>query len=243
MEHIVTGEPLQLSADEAAAMITETLADELEQRFGWQSDLEAGRVVAPWPGPFPPTLRMSRTSQLASALRQSGLITPAHLPPIFDRCSATLALADEEAARTAYMSAVCSPAQPLDETPTPHPHPHPSTVAALEGVREAARLNPFVGEPHIVEAQLLLQQGQWVGAESSARRGVHLLEILATSWDKRMPWQAWINWGRCLGFQAHHREWPTTHGGIESLGAVSSRQRTRGLNVGRISSFPEGDLT
>ena len=76
------------------------------------------------------------------------------------------------------MSSICSPAQPLDDTPTspsptspspsllPH-HPHSSIGAALEGVREAARLNPYVGEPHIVEAQLLLQQGQWVGKSVS----------------------------------------------------------------------------
>ena len=66
-----------------------------------------------------------------------------------------------------------------------------------------------------------------------ARRGVSLLETLGTSWDKRMPWQAWLNWGRCLGFQAQLREWPQTHGGIESLGAVHPRQRSRGLNTGR----------
>ena len=63
--------------------------------------------------------------------------------------------------------------------------------------------------------------------------GQALLETLATSWDKRMSWQAWLNWGRCLGFQAQLREWPSTHGGMESLGAVVPRQRTRGLNVGR----------
>ena len=60
----------------AAAYVTETLADELEQRFGWQSDLEAGEVAAVWPGPFLPTLRMARTNALARALRASGLVTP-----------------------------------------------------------------------------------------------------------------------------------------------------------------------
>ena len=48
-----------------------------------------------------------------------------------------------------------------------------------------------------------------------------------------MSWAAWINWGRCLGFQASIREWPSTHGGVESLGAVAPRQRARALNVGR----------
>ena len=35
-----------MSGGAAAAYVTETLADELEQRFGWQSDLEAGDVAA-----------------------------------------------------------------------------------------------------------------------------------------------------------------------------------------------------
>ena len=39
-----------MSGAEAAAFVIETLADELEQRFGWQSDLEAGDVAAVWLG-------------------------------------------------------------------------------------------------------------------------------------------------------------------------------------------------
>jgi hypothetical protein len=50
LRHIRTGEALHISGAEAAAFVTETLADELEQRFGWQSDLEAGNVAAVWPG-------------------------------------------------------------------------------------------------------------------------------------------------------------------------------------------------
>ena len=51
-----------------------------------------------WPGPFLPTLRMSRTNGLALALRASALLPPEHLPPIFRRCSARLRPEDEEAA-------------------------------------------------------------------------------------------------------------------------------------------------
>ena len=50
LRHIRTGEALHVSGAAAAAFVTETLADELEQRFGWQSDLEAGDVAAVWPG-------------------------------------------------------------------------------------------------------------------------------------------------------------------------------------------------
>ena len=236
MRDITTGDPLPLSGIEAAAMITETLADEIEQRFGWQSDLEAGRVLAPWPGAFVPTLRLSRTSRLARALRASSLVAEDALPPIFGRCSEVLEAADEESARDAYAIAIGGPARaPVlgDSAGAGARVTDASDAATLDALHTAQHLNPYVGEPHLVEAQLHLQEKRWVEAEASARTGVEKLEVLATSWDKRMHFQAWLNWGRCLGFQAQLREWPSTHGGIESLGAVVPRQRARGLNVGR----------
>lgn len=50
---------------------------------------------------------------------------------------------------------------------------------------------------------------------------------------RRMPFNAWLNWARCLALQASYKEWPTTHGGIESLGATLPRMRFRSLNTGR----------
>ena len=74
-------------------------------------------------------------------------------------------------------------------------------------------------------------------AAAAAAAGVALLADSATSWDKRMPWNAWLSWGRCLAhslaLQAALHEWPTTHGGIESLGATHPRMRFRGLNTSR----------
>lgn len=239
MRHIVSGETLEVSGGEAAAMICETLADELEQRFGWQSDLEAGRVRALWPGAFVPTLRLARTSNLAAALRASNLVAEEGLPPVFEACTRTLAPADELMARDAYVRAVGTLPQPSPPAGT-----DAASVmshqrdAARDDLRTAARLNPFVGEPHLLVAQLALEDGRWAEAEEHAADGVRLLEVHATAWDKRMGFTAWINWGRCLGFQATLREWPQTHGGIESLGAVVPAQRVRGLNVGR--SLEEG---
>ena len=37
--HIHSGEAVRVSGSEVVAFITETLADEVDQRFGWQSDL------------------------------------------------------------------------------------------------------------------------------------------------------------------------------------------------------------
>ena len=48
-----------------------------------------------------------------------------------------------------------------------------------------------------------------------------------------MPFNAWVAWGRCLALQAAAKEWPITHGGIESLGATLPRMRYRSLNRDR----------
>lgn len=230
LAHIHTGDDIHVSGPEAAAFVIETLADEMEQRFGWQSDLEAGRVAAAWPGPMPPTLRMARTNALALALRASELVPVEALPPIFGRCGVRLEPEAERQARDLYWAAVCAPA--LDPAADAAALGAQS-AAQLAQLDEAARLNPFVGEPHVVKAQLLLQQSKWGEAEAAAAHGVSLLAQWATSWDKRMPWNAWLNWGRCLALQAALHEWPTTHGGIESLGATHPRMRFRGLNTSR----------
>ena len=226
LTHIHSGEPLTLSGSEAAAFVTETLADELEQRFGWQSDLERGATAACWPGPALPTLRLARTSRLARALRSSGLVDETALPPVFECCSAVLEPEDEAAARAAYWrAATVDGVAPADCAA--------ATAAQLDDLSLAAARNRFVAEPHVARAQCLLQLGRWEEAEEAARRGVEQLCTNGTAWDKRMPLNAWLNWARCLALQAERREWPSTHGGLESLGATLPRMRFRGLNEGR----------
>lgn len=234
LRHIHTGEELPVSGAEAAAFITETLADEVDQRFGWQSDLEAGQTAACWPGPALPTLRLGRTSRLAFALRTSGLIGEASLPPIFDSCSRMLQPIDEAAARKLYWSAISlAGVTPTEAAEAASTAPGGRTHSMLASLAQASAHNPFVAEPHIVRAQLLLQLSQWEEAEAEARCGVTILCTWGTQWDKRMPFNAWLNWGRCLVLQAQSKEWPRTHGGIESLGATLPRMRYRGLNTER----------
>ena len=146
MAHIHSGEPLAVSGAEAAAMVTETLADEADQRFGWQSDLEAGSTMAAWPGVFMPTLRLGRTSQLASALRASGLVEEANLPPIFARCSAVLTTDDEVKARQHYWQAITVEAMSPASAAT-----HERTLLdQIANCEMAAASNPHIAEPHVV---------------------------------------------------------------------------------------------
>ena len=235
MRHIHSGESLTVSGQEAAAFITETLADEVDQRFGWQSDLEAGRTAACWPGPMLPTLRLARTSHLAAALRHSGLVdNEATLPPVFNRCSSVLDEAQEAEARDLYWSAVSlGGVSPEQIGSSEALMAGGRTHEMLRALATASARNPFVAEPHCVRAQCLLAIGQFEEAEAEARTAVELLVEWGTQWDKRMPFNAWLNWSRCLALQAGSREWPTTHGGIESLGATLPRMRFRGLNTQR----------
>ena len=165
-----------------------------------------------------PTLRMSRCSRFAAAARASGALE-GRVPPVFNHCSEVLDPSDEGEARDLYWRALTSTTS--------------TGLAREEWLQRASRLNPYVGEPHILRAQLLLARGEWVEAAKAAKAGLEPLEVWATAWDKRMPWSAWVNWARVLGLQASARQWPAGHGGLESLGATEEYMQFRELNDGR----------
>lgn len=91
---------------------------------------------------------------------------------------------------------------------------------------------PYVGEPYIVQAQVLCQQQSWREAKELAAEGLKWLTLWGTNWDKRVTFEGWVCWARCLFFQACREEWPDSSGGVESLGAVQAGQRFREINVG-----------
>lgn len=214
---------LALRTDSTRAVTyAETIADQMDQSFSWQTDLEQGKTAALWPGLYMPTLRMAKLSKFAQALRNSGVVPENQLPPIFDRCSTLLDDHAEVAARDLYWRVVGR-----DGTRVPGD-------ADVDALLEASALNPFVGEPHIVRAQILLQQGRFDDAHHAAAAGLRILCDWATQWDKRMPLHAWVAWARCLIFQAQLKEWPDSHGGLESLGAIDPSMRFRGLNTSRV---------
>ncbi|CAE8604531.1 unnamed protein product [Polarella glacialis] len=227
-KHIRTGEPVMCSASEIGAFIVETLADYQDQSFGWQSDMEAGLSGALWPGICKPTLRMSKVSKMAVAVRKHGQLKV--VPPIFDHCSKVLDESDERAARDLYWRVLSG------DTESPGGLAAATSVAAeaaIADLLEASKLNPFVAEPHAVRAQLLVQKGRWPEAAEACKAALRLFYEWATQWDNRMPFVAWVSWTRCILLQTSFKEWPTTHGGVESLGAVHPSQRFRKLNTGR----------
>ena len=157
----------------------------MDQSFGWQNQLERGNAGAMWPGSMPPTLRMNRASKFAQIAAKSGFLSV--VPRIFDNCTVVISPEDELKANEAYWAAVTT---------------HSEHVDLAEGLlREACAANPYVGEPHIVLAQLLMQRGEWDAAEMEAKKGLDVLFGWGTCWDKRMPYRAWVAWARCLALQ------------------------------------------
>ncbi|GLJ47874.1 hypothetical protein SUGI_1010960 [Cryptomeria japonica] len=89
---------------------------------------------------------------------------------------------DELKARYLYWEAVCR--KECDEC-----------AEAL--LLKACAHNSFIGEPHLVLAQIYLSKEKFWEAESGIEIGLKILLEWGMSWDKRLPWEAWISWG-CL---------------------------------------------
>ncbi len=201
---------VRLSAYEVAAFTVVSMADTIEQWFSWQDEVYSRFPAADtsrrqavhwaaslWPGPMRPTARMvSQVAALGQALQHPALSMQLPLPPVFDRCSAPLAAQDEAAAAALYWSVV-QLAQPLVDLD--------GAVATLE---HAVRLNPWVGEPRMVLAQLYLSAGRAEAAAEAARGALAQFCAWGNAWDKRVQWDAWVAWTRILLQCAEEGGWP-----------------------------------
>ncbi|RCV04701.1 hypothetical protein SETIT_1G022100v2 [Setaria italica] len=238
--HIRTGEPVALSRRVVAAFLLMTVADFSDQYTDYQDELfgnEDGRLefsgdnwAALWPGTGKPGLWVSAMSRMTALynliarddqllLREGGggknvevsdddmLVGEMVVPPVFEGCTRVLDPEEQKAARDLYWAAICGG----------------GGKKAAEGLlRESVRRNPFVGEPWLVLAQVLLNEGggRYEEAAAAAARGVRLLLEWGSSWDKRMSWEGWVSWGRLMRDKAKRREWPRTAWGIINLGLV-----------------------
>jgi len=199
-----------LDALEVAAFTIVGLADVMEQWYGWQEDIYAhfpdidtGRAqsvhwaASLWPGPMRPSSRMlSQLSGLAAALRHPALCRQLPLPPIFDDCTHQLAPDSEAAASALYWSVVQLQ------------HPLLDADAAIATLEAAVRLNPWVGEPQMLLAQLYLSVQRNSDAALAAASALQHMCAWGNAWDKRIAWQAQIAWVRILRQAAHDGAWP-----------------------------------
>lgn len=211
-----------LSMKDVAIFAIATLADIAEQWHSWQDEVFAGFPASPaprsvqehwsaamWPGPLKPTSWMlSVLSRLARPLSEMPEEWGLPTPPIFARCNAELTAEQELAASSLYWQAVTRA--------LPQASPGPTRLA----LETAARLNPFVGEPRLLLAQLALGEGDWDRAAAEARAGLDLLSDWGTAWDKRIAWTGWVAWARILLQSAERQKWPAALPGLNGLGLV-----------------------
>ena len=218
-----------LPADVVAAFIVVSMADTCEQWFAWQEDIYSGFPDVPqvaqgahwmaalWPGPMRPPSRMyAAISRLGAALRHPALAGRLPAPPVFDHGRQTLD-ADAEAAAASLYWSVVSQDQPLVQ-------PHAAT-AALE---QAVRLNPWVGEPQMLLAQLYLIAGRRDAALAAADGALQCYSAWGNAWDKRVQWDAWMAWARILRQGAQTGTWPERLdklNNVAQIGRASCRER------------------
>ncbi|WP_149539168.1 DUF6817 domain-containing protein [Siccirubricoccus phaeus] len=212
-----------LSTRDVAVFAIATIADIAEQWHSWQDEIFSEfpasttprRVsehwsAALWPGPLKPTAKaLSLLSRLARPLAEMPEEWGLPVPPVFARCNAVLSPEQEMAASSLYWQAVTRA--------LPQSSPGPTRLA----LETAAQLNPFVGEPRLLLAQLALAAGEWDRAAADARAGLDLLSEWGTAWDKRVAWSGWVAWARILLRSAERRRWPDHLAGLNGLGLVS----------------------
>lgn len=229
LKHIRTGEDVHLSRSLIAVFLFLTMADFIDQLTGWQDTLfanESGTLTwggnnwtALWPGDGKPGLWMSAISRMGVLLNlmlqeesenkksgEDGI--KIEVPPVFNNCTAILDPADQIKARDLYWEAI-------------HMKEGEKTMELAEPLlSEACKLNPWIGEPHVLLAQIYISQGKFELAEMEASKGLHLLLQWGTNWDKRISWEGWVAWSRVLKGKAESKSWPKSAWGVMNLGLV-----------------------
>nr|CAD1830718.1 unnamed protein product [Ananas comosus var. bracteatus] len=246
-KHIKTGDDVAVSRRLAATFLMMTMADFGDQLFDWQDKLfrnDDGRLefagdnpAALWPGEGKPGLWMNSISRMAALYALIAREEEIYLlerksrgggdyeegrdeeielvvPPVFDYCTRVLDANDQIVGRDLYWEAVCGGGgEDKDKAG--------DTWGRVEKLlKESCEKNPFVGEPHLVLAQVYLNVGRFEDAEGEAEEGLRLVLEWGSSWDKRMSWEGWVSWGRVMLMKAKERSWPDTAWGIINLGLV-----------------------
>ena len=113
-------------------------------------------------------------------------------PPIFDRCTSVISQSDERVARDAYWRVVSSEATLTDDE-------------ALSELLRATRLNPFIGEPDFLIAQIHFRTGRFRQSAQHCAYSLEKMYALGTAWDKRRSYGAWVGHARLLALRANRR--------------------------------------
>ncbi|XP_043694856.1 uncharacterized protein LOC122645610 [Telopea speciosissima] len=244
VKHIKTGEDVLIPRRIVAVFVMMTIVDFSSQLFGFQDmlfDNSNGRLefsgnnvaAGLWPGDGKPGLWMNSMSRLGALYslivreeeifleerkRTGGVLAEEGfgeryeeielvIPPVFENCTKVLDAGEQIEARDLYWEAISEgPKKGLDKVE--------------ELLKSCSKKNPFVGEPHVVLAQVYLMKGMFEEAEREVEKGLMLLLEWGSPWDKSIPWEGWIAWSRVLLTKAKEKYWPKTAWGVLNLGLV-----------------------
>lgn len=213
---------VRVSAYDCALLMFVTIGDYLEQAVAsnaWKDIYQVDNPASLWPGSGKPATCMHWLSQLACAAR-AHLPDGAPVPPIFDDCTATLTEQAETKARNLYWQVVRAEdfddhdvyvdEQVIDRelalvADTPARQPAMSDEERERRLRAAVRLNPFIGEPHVLMAQIAFRQGRYGQCVEECAQALRKLYALGTAWDKRIGFPGWCAFTRLVALRATRR--------------------------------------
>nr|CAN77784.1 hypothetical protein VITISV_014471 [Vitis vinifera] len=216
VKHIKTGEDVLVSRRVVAIFVMMTMADSSDKHYGFQDALSFLATAMELCGLGMASLGCGR--RRFSSKRGKELVgikwwkgrdeeLELVIPPVLENCTRVLGAEEQIEATDLYWEAVCEGSKRgLDW--------------AEELLGRCVEKNPFVGEPHVVLAQIYLTNGRFEEAEREAEKGLKLMLEWGSPWDKRMTWEGWIAWNRVLLMKAKERSWPNTSWGIINLGLV-----------------------
>lgn len=239
--HYKTGEQILVSRRMIGVFLLMTLADISEQYFVFQDVLynnANGRLelTGDWydtlyPGNGKPGLWMNAASRMAAVyillVREEAIFMQENnkrstggidrdedlelvIPPVFDNCSKILDASDQIMARDLYWEVVSDDG--FDQA---------KKEKGEKMLVKCIKLNPYVGEPHVLLGQFYLSRGRFEEGEKEVEKGLSILLERGSAWDKRITWEGWVAWCRVLLKKAKDKSWPKTAWGIINLGHVN----------------------
>lgn len=187
-----------LSGEEVAKILLVTIADYFDQMVevnGWRDHHQVDAPLSLYPGDRRPTIALYWFSSMCLVIRDFLTV----VPPIFHNCTVELSLEDERVARDLYWKAVTEE-HVLSEK------------QQEEMLEEACARNPYVGEPHLMLAQLHFRREMYSKAAEEAGKALECFFTLGSAWDKRVTYAYWVGYSRVLMLRARRR-----YAGLSSL--------------------------
>jgi hypothetical protein len=174
----------EMSVKDTANILLVTIADYLDQMVDMNAWHDHHQIECPdvlYPGDGKPAVGLYWMSTVAQTIASNLDV----VPPIFDHCTKLITYKDELKARDLYWKVDVHEASLEVE----------EQIAML---RESMELNPFVGEPHIMLAQLHHRLGQFNKAGTEAATALEKMYVLASAWDKRRSFECWVGFARII---------------------------------------------